>query len=72
MQGVLRDTEITEVEAVYLCLFDLTISLDLKMGLIKRLYEIKPNMYAYLWWLIFRWRPLYAKHQTHLPTRCRY
>ena len=72
MQRVLSDCQITEVEAVYLCLYGPSLPMELKIELIRHLYETNPNMYAYLWWLIFRWRPLYAKHTTHLPLRCKF
>jgi len=68
----LSDCQITEVEAVYLCLFESSLSSDFKIALVKHIYETNPYMYVYLWWLVFRWRPLYAKHTTHLPVRCKF
>ena len=69
MIRALSESQITEVEAVYLCLFDRALTLDFKLGLIRRIYDVNPHMFAYLSWLVCRWLPLYAKHLTHLPSR---
>ena len=71
MFGPLTRHQIVEVEAVYLCLVDATVSHALKRALIRHLYETQPFMYVYLEWLLFRWRPLYAKFTTHLPHKYR-
>ena len=71
MFGPLTRHQIVEVEAVYLCLVDATVSHALKLALIRHLYETQPFMYVYLEWLLFRWRPLYAKFTTHLPHKYR-
>ena len=42
---------------------------DLKVGLIKRLYDVNPYMFVYIEWLLSRWLPLYAKFKTHLPRK---
>ena len=41
MIRVLSDGQITEVEAVYLCLFDRALTLDFQLGLIRRIYDVK-------------------------------
>ena len=69
MGSVLNETQITEVEAVYLCVIDPQTPFDLKVGLIKRLYDVNPYMFVYIEWLLSRWLPLYAKFKTHLPRK---
>ena len=41
MIRALSESQITEVEAVYLCLFDGALTLELKMALIIRIYDVK-------------------------------
>ena len=69
MIRALSENQITEVEAVYLCLFDGALTLELKMALIIRIYDVNYSMFAYLYWLVFRWYPIYATSKTHLPRR---
>ena len=69
MTTKLNENQITEVEAVYLCLVERDVSIDLKMGLVRRIYDENLYMFVYLEWLIFRWLPLYARSKRHLPMR---
>ena len=69
MTTKLNDNQITEVEAVYLCLVERDVSIDLKMALVRRIYDENLYMFVYLEWLIFRWLPLYARSKRHLPMR---
>ena len=69
MIRALSESQITEVEAVYLCLFDRALTLELEMALIRRIYDVNYSMFAYLYWLVFRWYPFYATSKTHLPRR---
>ena len=48
MTRVLSDGQITEVEAVYLCLFDRALTLELKVGLIRRTHDVNYNMFVQL------------------------
>ena len=59
----LSDCQITEVEAVYLCLFESSLSSDFKIALVKHIYETNPYMYVYLHWLVFSLAT--ALRQTH-------
>jgi len=69
MIRALSESQITETEAVYLCLFDRDMTLDLKMALVIRIHDVNYSMFAYLYWLVFRWYPIYATSKTHLPRR---
>ena len=69
MTARLNENQITEVEAVYLCLLEIDLSIDFKIALIRKIYDENLYMYVYLEWLIFRWLPLYARFKTHLPSR---
>ena len=69
MTTKLNENQITEVEAVYLCLVERDVSIDLKMVLVRRIYDENIFMFVYLEWLIFRWLPLYARSKRHLPMR---
>ena len=67
MIRALSESQITEVEAAYLCLIDRELTLELKMALIIRIHDVNYSMFAYLYWLVFRWYPFYATSKTHLP-----
>ena len=69
MTARLNENQITEVEAVYLCLLEIDLSIYFMIALIRRIYDENLYMYVYLEWLIFRWLPLYARFKTHLPSR---
>ena len=71
MMRALSESQISQVEAVYLCLFGATLPDEIKIALIQRLAMVDYNVPSYLHWLVFRWRPLFATHLTHLPSRSR-
>ena len=54
------------VEAVYLCIIRKTGSKDVQDDLVE-LVRKNAYMYIYLGWLLYRWRPLYAKYNDQLP-----
>ena len=54
------------VEAVYLCIIKKTVSKDMQHDLVELLRK-NAYMYIYLGWLLYRWRPLFAKYDDHLP-----
>ena len=67
----LNDNEMTVVKAVYLCMIKKSIPKQLEDDLICYIYTKDARMYIYLCWLLQRWHVLFAKHDDHLPTRCK-
>ena len=65
----LTSTQITIVEALYLCVIKKGLKPDTEYILIDRLYREHQNMYIYLDWLMYRWFPLYSRSKDDLPAR---
>ena len=61
MTRTLDDFQITMVEAVYLCIIKKTVSKDVEDQLVELLRR-NAYMYIYMDWLLYRWRPFYAKY----------
>ena len=68
MRRTLDHFKITMVEVVYSCVIKQTVSKDMQDALVELLRK-NAYMYIYLGWLLYRWRPLFAKYDGHLPTR---
>ena len=64
----LHNIKITIVEAIYSCIIKKSLSKDMEDDLVGLLRE-DAYMYIYFCWLLFRWYPLYSKHDTHLPQK---
>jgi hypothetical protein len=65
---MLTQTQITEVEIVYIARHTGTINGELFAFIVKRFYETNFEPFVYLQWLMERWVVL-RKHDRHLPTR---
>ena len=65
----LTNTQLTIVEALYLCVIKRGLKPDTEYILIDRLYREHRNMYIYLDWMIYRWLPLYSRYEDDLPAR---
>ena len=65
----LTNTQITIVEALYLCVIKRGLKSDTEYILIDRLYREHQNMYIYFYWLMYRWFPLYSRYKDDLPAR---
>ena len=61
MMRALSDSQLLQVEAVYLILFGSALPDEIKVALVQRLAEVDYSMLAYLYWLVFRWQPFFCK-----------
>jgi len=68
---MLTPTQITEVEAIFICSNYDSISDNLYAAFIEHLYETNLEQFIYLKWLIQRWT-LLRKNTHHMPTRIVY
>ena len=64
----LTNTQITIVEALYLCVIKKGLKPDTEYILIDRLYREHQNMYIYFDWLMYRWKYL-KQSEYELPAR---
>jgi len=65
---MLTPSQITEVEAIYICRNYNTINDDLFAFCIEHFYKHNLYQFIYLKWLLLRW-PLIRKHQHQMPKR---
>ena len=65
---MLSPSQITEVEAIYICRNYSTITDDLFAVLIEHFYDTNLEQFIYLKWLIQRWT-LLRKNKHQMPTR---
>ena len=65
---MLTDKEITIVEAIYLAIDSGNLPVSVCYQLIDKVRQ-KNEQYAYLIWLLNRWRYELRSHRTHLPKR---
>ena len=64
----LTNTQITIVEALYLCVIKKGLKPYTEYILIDRLYREHQNMYIYFDWLMYRWQYL-KQSEYELPAR---
>ena len=65
---MLSPSQITEVEAIYICKIYERITDDLYAVCIEHFYDTNLEQFIYLKWLIQRWT-LLRKNQHQMPTR---
>ena len=68
MRITLDNFQIAMVETVDLCIIKKPVSKDMQDDLVELLRK-NADMYIYLGWLSYRWRPLYSKYDDHLPKK---
>ena len=66
---MLTDKEITMVEAIYLAIDSGDMPVSVCYQLIDKVRQTNNEQYAYLIWLLNRWRYELRSHRTHLPKR---
>ena len=66
---MLTDKEITMVEAIYLAIDSGNLPVSVCYQLIDKVRQKNNEQYAYLIWLLNRWRYELRSHRTHLPKR---
>ena len=66
---MLTDKEITMIEAIYLAIDSGDMPVSVCYQLIDKVRQKNNEQYAYLIWLLNRWRYELRSHRTHLPKR---
>ena len=66
---MLTDKEITMIEAIYLAIDGGLMPESISYQLIQSVQKKSIEQYAYLMWLLNRWKYELRSHKTHLPKR---
>ena len=66
---MLTDKDITMVEAIYLAIDSGNLPVSVCYQLIDKVRQKNNEQYAYLIWLLNRWRYELRSHRIHLPKR---
>ena len=66
---MLTDKDITMVEAIYLAIDSGNLPVSVCYQLIDKVRQKNNEQYAYLMWLLNRWKYELRSHRTHLPKR---
>ena len=66
---MLTDKEITMIEAIYLAIDGRLMPGSVCYELIQSVQKKSIEQYAYLMWLLNRWKYELRSHKTHLPKR---
>ena len=66
---MLTDKDITMVEAIYLAIDSGNLPVSVCYQLIDKVRQKNNEQYAYLIWLLNRWKYELRSHRTHLPKR---
>jgi len=66
---MLTDKDITKVEGIYLAIDSGKLSYSLCQELVDSVRQKNNDEYAYLMWLLNRWRYELRLHKYHLPKR---